>query len=236
MTGLTSAQDFETTPQEYSFNITAGSTYTQNFTVEWTGSTSVVANMYTEIEAENTNPNGINVTYTPETVALHPNEPKTVDIKIDTFSGLKPDNFTFTTKVKTEYPVEVKDSGSDSTGDSPAIIDGGKETVIEYKNSTITVPEGSLNETQEERIRNILDGLNQSEQVQDQIIENLKGNLTSEQTENRKLSNKLSSYKFVIAGLSVTVLGLIMGLIALLSKKEGVRSIIEDLAGSEAEQ
>lgn len=221
MVSFTAASEFKTSGNDYSFNLNAGSTYQEEVSVEWLGETAVVAEPSTEIIANSTNDIGINVTYNPESVILYPGEPKSVDILIDTHTGLKPDNFTFKTTFSTEYPVKEVDSGG-SGGSS-----GGDDTEIVYRNETETIYEnvtdGSLNESQEEDLKERIEDLEENGEKQGEIITNLLGNLTSSQTEADKWESKYNQLSWVTGGL-ISILVLLVGAILY---KERIVTIIQ---------
>jgi len=144
-TASASATQIEVQPSQYSFDMMAGDSYSQELQVTWNGDNPTALTASTDIAAESTGPEGFNISYSDNPVAFLPGETRTVQVGIDSSEALKTDDYTFTTEFSTS--VTVDDDESDT----------------EYYYTTTV--EGDLNKSKEEELR---------EKVNETVDQNLK--------------------------------------------------------------
>lgn len=133
ISGFAAASEVDVSPDSFSFSVIAGENYTQSIDVQWNGYEETTLYADVNLEAQDTDTEGINYTLSQNPITLDSYSSKTVDLTINTSRLLKPDNFT----VEVEYSTSVyRDSGSSSddhyegatTGTSVNIDQGQKIT------------------------------------------------------------------------------------------------------------
>ena len=137
-------------------NVNSGDSFTKQIDVTWNGDNTVLLEAETQVEGNQTNSNGINVTHTPNYFVLDPTESQTIDVRVDTAYGLKPDTFKFLTNIKF---VEERDTGGSGGGGGGGIPEDDYEEVQNELNETRDLLEDQNATTEElrEQTQNLID-------------------------------------------------------------------------------
>ena len=143
------ATQIEVQPSQYSFDMTAGDMYSQDLQVTWNGNNPTALTASTNIEAENTDSEGFNISYSDNPIAFLSGETRNIQVKIDSSEALKASNYTFSTEFSTSVTVDDNDGG------------GGGGTDYVYRTKEV----GDLNESQEKQLK---------EKVNETVDQNLK--------------------------------------------------------------
>lgn len=167
--GSASAGQVDVQPDDFSFgSMVAGDTYKQDLTVSWSGDAPTAVLFNATVEGESTNSNGVNVSFSPERLALLPGETGTTEMVVSTDTALKPDNFTVTPKAYTSVSKDTSDGGSDEVV-YIGTVDEGNESV-----------NGSVNESDNvSMLRDKLEEKDDEVSSLKQLIEEYKGTIDS---------------------------------------------------------
>lgn len=132
--------------------IHGGETLQKDVTVSWSGDTSTVAYLESNVDAENTNVQGIYVSYINNPLVVPSNGETTTSMVIKADYYLKPDNFTITTTASTEVEKEIE---------------------YRYSEEEVYKVKGDLNSTEETYLRNRLNSTVERNQMLEERIDYL---------------------------------------------------------------
>lgn len=111
MVGGAAAISVDVSPQTYDFDIISGQNHTQNLTISYTGNRISEISIESNITAEDTNSNGLQVKYSHNNFYLGDEDKKEIRAVIQSSEALKPDNFTITHTVSAEAYRDDDDGG-----------------------------------------------------------------------------------------------------------------------------
>ena len=112
--GVAQAGNIIVEPTEYNVDLIGGDTIIRPITITWTGETTVVGFIETDIAPDG---KGIDVTYSEDPVVLYPGIPNTINMTIATAINLVPGDYVITTLVFTEIEkvIEYRSRGGGGT-------------------------------------------------------------------------------------------------------------------------
>lgn len=153
--GTASAANLQVEEISIEDDLHGGEQIQKEIVLSWSGETDTVAHLTPIIEAEDTDSEGLKVTYSENPVIVPENEKARVTMSVSADYYIKPDNFTIGTEAVTSVDKET-------------------ETDVRYREEETTVvrtvPEGSLNESEEEELQEAVNrSLKENRRLEDKI-------------------------------------------------------------------
>jgi hypothetical protein len=151
---LASAQG-ELEPQNVSKNITAGSSYSLPYTVEWKGNQATRLDLNYSIEAKETSIDGVRAKLSRKSIELSPGESRDFSLILNTSFGLKPDKFVFSVNVENissvSEPGKIGTGSGSSAGGMTATAKTGEKKEQDESNVGLEAENTSLKDNKTEK-------------------------------------------------------------------------------------
>ena len=226
LTGLGAAQQITVSPSNFHEDIVAGDTIEKEVDVTWHGDAKTVVEMESEYANENgTVTEGFYTGYSPQEFVLDSGETKTVNVSMETSTGLVPDKYFISFKASTETELESE------TIRETRVIDRTDEIGEEYEEQLEELG-GELNETRNqleesesrlEELRQIRDELEEQGEDTENItrtieerqerINQLESDLQEKQNQVDDLNNRMEEASERTDDLEALLFGTISGLL-----------------------
>lgn len=113
-------------PEEWEEDLKTGDSFEKQIEVIWFGENKTDLEIFTEIEANETNSEGISIDHDPKVFTLEPGESQDITLEVSASRRLVPDTFTFTSEIgvlesdeESEQEEQNKDGSGGQSGGQP---------------------------------------------------------------------------------------------------------------------